>query len=224
MRCSGQISRKEGNPLGGGPSREERAAQERLRQQETQAAAREERLLSAAERPDPLAERQRSRILRILDWDEGTGSFEGRPRNVEEMPGIEPYLDLYRNASERSAGERMGRGVISLGTEMQNPELAGRIREQQDVERQQQAAGQLEGAVTANLADATGSVLPYAQLEQSRAMNLANMASGNAASARDAYIQMLTRPRRPGFLSQLAMGMVGGLSSVAQNPAMMAAL
>jgi len=195
--------------MGGGPSREEREAQERLRQQEAADRERSDRLLTAAEQPDPLEQRLKSENLGFLDWESGKNG----PVDIQNAPGLAPYLDIYNKASQRREGERAGQGVVQLGMDQQNPELAARIREQQDVERQQAAAGDLENAYRAKSAEAHNSALPLINMANSRAMNLAGMASNTAANDQNAYLQFLTRPRQPSFLKSLALSVAGGAAS-----------
>lgn len=197
--------------MGGGPSREEREASARLQRQQADALATQNRLLTRAETPDPLAERIRQSHTSWLDAVEGRSG----PFNVETLPGMAPYLDLWNRSRSRREGERMGTGALRLGAANQNPEIAARIAEQKQVEREQEAGGNLENTFRLKDAEVRGSVLPLLGLQQSRDLGLAGIGSSNYTNATNAYLQFLTRQRTPSFWSQLALGSLQAGSTIA---------
>lgn len=195
--------------MGGGPSREEREAQERLRQQQAQQQAQQTQFIQAASTPDPLEERMRARDTNWLDWEEGKNG----PRDVMNAP-LGAGLDLYTNAARRQTGERMGIGALRLGMNESNPMLSQLLNQQSEDTRQQEAAGGLEQAVRLKSAEVNRSALPLAEFAQSRRMGLASLASGNAANSTNAYLSFLTRPKRPSFWQTLLQSGLGAAGQV----------
>lgn len=190
--------------MGGGPSREERAAQERMNQLQQQQQAQQQQFITAANVPDPLEERLRARDMSWMDWESG----ENGPRDVMNAP-LGAGLDLYSNAARRQEGERHGIGALALGAQGSNPMLSQLLKQQSEDQRQQEAAGGLEQAVRMKSAEVNRSALPLAEFAQGRRMGLASLASGNAANSTNAYLQFLSRPKRPSFWQQLLMGGLG---------------
>ncbi len=196
--------------MGGGPSREERAEQQRLADERTRAAAREERLLAVAEKPDPLAERVRSSRMSWLDSVEGKNG----PVDVTKIEAMAPYLDLWNKSRSRRDGERMGTGALRLGAANQNPEIAARISEQRQTEREQEAGGNLENAFRLKDAEMRESYMPLMGLQQSRDLGAAGFGVQASQNATSAYGQWLSRPQRPSFWGQLALGGLSAASNL----------
>jgi hypothetical protein len=193
--------------MGGGPSREEQRQQQLLQQQQQQALTQQNQFFTQAATPDPLAERMRTSRLKWLDDTEGKNG----PLDVGKLEGMAPYLDLYNRARAKREGERVGIGALKMGLDASSPELAARIAEQRDTERQQEAAGGLENAFRTKDAEMKDSVMPLIGMRQQKDMGLASLASSNSNSARDAYLQMLLRPKKtPFWQSMLAGGMQAG--------------
>jgi hypothetical protein len=188
--------------MGGGPSRSEREAEERLRQQQAASLQQQNQFFAQAAEKDPLAERMRESRLKWLDATEGRSG----PLDVSKLEGMAPYLDLYNRGRARREGERVGIGALKMGLDASSPELASRIAEQHDTERQQEAAGGLENAFRMKDAEMKDSVMPLMNYQHDRGMGLASLASGNARSAQDAYLQMLLRPKKQPFWQQMVMG------------------
>lgn len=195
--------------MGSGPSREEREAQERLRQQQAAQQAQQTQFIQAANTPDPLEERLRARDMGWMDWEEGKNG----PRDVMNAP-LGAGLDLYSNAARRQSGERFGIGALALGTHGSDPNLSQLLKQQSEDTRQQEAAGGLEQAVRMKSAEVNRSALPLAEFAQSRRMGLASLASGNAQNSTNAYLQFLTRPRQPSFWQTLLQSGLGAAGQV----------
>lgn len=195
----------------GGPSREEREAQERMRQLQAQQQAQQQQFITAANVPDPLEERLRARDMNWMDWEEGKSG----PRDVMNAP-LGAGLDLYSNAARRQQGERFGIGALALGAHGSDPNLAQLLKQQSEDTRQQEAAGGLEQAVRMKSAEVNRSALPLAEFAQNRRMGLASLASGNAANSTNAYLQFLLRPKQPSFWKQLLAGGMQAAASKAQ--------
>lgn len=196
--------------MGGGPSREERDYQSRLREREASAVETQNRLMERAEKPDELAERIRGTRMKWLDAVEGKAG----PFDVTKLEPMAPYLNLWNRSRTRRDGARMGTGALRLGVANQNPEIAARISSQQEIEREQEAGGALQGAFNLKNAEMTESLMPLMSLQQSRDLSLAGMGSNNVASATDAYAQWLSRPKPRSFWSELALGGVGAAGNM----------
>lgn len=191
--------------MGGGPSREEREAQERMRQLQAQQQAQQTQFIQAASTPDPLEERLRARDMGWMDWEEGKQG----PLDVSKAP-LGPALSLYDRAVNRKEGERHGIGALRMGLNASNPMLSQLLDEQSRERRQQEAGGDLENAVRLKSAEVNRSALPLAEFAQNRRMGLASLASGNAANSTNAYLQFLSRPKQPSFWKQLLLTGIGG--------------
>lgn len=197
--------------MGGGPSREEREEQRRLADERARAAAREERLIAVAERPDPLAERVRSSRMSWLDAVEGKNG----PVDVTKMEAMAPYLDLWNRSRARRDGERMGTGALRLGAANQNPEIGARIDEANQLTREQDAAGELQNAFNMKDAEMRQSVMPLLGLQQSRDMGMAGLGVQSGQNAQSAYAQWLNRPRQRSPWLDLAFGGLNAAASFA---------
>lgn len=193
--------------MGGGPSRAEREAEQRMRDLQAQQQAQQQQFIQVASQPDPLEERLRARDMKWLDW-------EDQPvRDVSQAP-LGPALDLYNRAANRQQGERMGIGALRMGLNASNPMLSQVLDEQSRERRQQEAAGDLEQAVRLKSAEVNRSALPLAEFAQNRRMGLASLASGNAANSTNAYLQFLMRPKKQSFWKQLLLGGLGAAGSM----------
>lgn len=196
--------------MSSGPSREEREAQARLQQQQAQAAQQQQQFFTQAAAPDPLAERLRASRMSWLDATEGKNG----PLDVSKLEGMAPYLDLYNRGRARREGERQGIGVLQMGVQGSNPELAARIAEQHDSERQQESAGAFENAFRMRDSEMRDSIMPLIGMKSSKDLSLAGLASGNANSARDAYLTMLLKPKKPPFWQSALMGGLGAVGGM----------
>lgn len=185
----------------------DRERQRRLEEQQAEDRRRQTELIAAAAQPKPVEaafEREQ------LDWLDATSGKNG-PLDIYNLRQLKPSLALYDAASARQKGERMGIGALRFGADNTNPMLTQALREQQDAERQQAAAGQLENAYRLTDAQMRGSVLPLLSLQQNRSMGLASLASNNAANSTQAWANF--RPA-PSFWRQLLLTGVGGAAQV----------
>lgn len=195
----------------GGPSQAEREEQERLRQLQAQQLTQQQQYMATAAAPDPLAEALRKEDLDFLNFEQSKGA----DFDITKAPGMAANLDLFNRAKSKREGERMGIGVLQLGMNAANPELAARIGEQRQTEREQEAAGGLENAYNMRRAEVHGSVLPLVNQRQNQTMGLAGLSSNNANFATDAYTRFLTRPRRTPFWQQLLLSGAQGAGAAA---------
>lgn len=176
-------------------AKDDKKKQKLLADQEAQDRARYLQLLDKAETPSPLQQRRETDTLNFLDWESGTGDYKDKPIDVTHAPGLGPALSLYERAKAGQQGERMGTGAIQLGLNASDPGLAANLAEESKLRREQEAAGGLEEAVAAKSAEAHGSALPLIQLNQSRALNLADTAANQSRFSTNEYTQF--RPRSP---------------------------
>lgn len=98
-----------------------------------------------------------------------------------------------------------------MGMNASDPNLALKLAEQQKAQREQEAAGGLERAVTMKDAEVNRSIMPLLGLGQDRRMGLASLSSGNANTAQGQYLGFLARPRRPSFWQTFAQSFGSGL-------------
>jgi hypothetical protein len=147
-----------------------------------------------AKKPSPLQEAWERAQMDFLNWEQGKGTFEGKPIDVMDAPGMGPSLSLYRRAKAGQEGERAGIGALRMGLNASSPELAAKLAQQSKDRREQEAAGALEEALAMRTAEAHGSVLPLAQLNTSRNLSLAGMAGGQAQGSQGLWANFRTRP------------------------------
>lgn len=169
-----------------------------LQQQQAQDRAREQALLDATAKPTQLENAQTAETQNWLD----TTSGKNGPLDINNLTAMKPNLALYDNASRRQEGERMGIGALQMGAQNTNPGLTQLLRSQQDDQRQQNAAGQLENAYRMTDAQMRGDIMPLLSLNQNRSMGLAGMASNNANSSTGQYANFRVAPS---FWQQLIM-------------------
>jgi hypothetical protein len=196
--------------MSSGPSSEERRQQQLLQQQQQQALAQQNQFFTQAAEKDPLAERLRASRMSWLDATEGKNG----PFDVGKLEGMAPYLDLYNRARAKREGERVGVGALKMGLDASSPELAARIAEQRDTERQQDAAGGLENAFRAKDSEMRESVMPLINQKASKDLSLAGLASGNSNAAQDRYLAMLLRPKKRPFWQSMLTGGLGAVGSI----------
>lgn len=167
---------------------------------------------------DPLVERLRQRDLAFLDWaDQKDAAGNAVPLDVQKAPGLGPALGLYESARRGQQEERHGIGALRMGAQGTNPDLANLLTQQRGARREQEAAGGLERAVATRQAEATGSILPLASLEQSKRMGLAGLASGAAQDTLGTYASFTGRQRRRPFWQDM---LLAGWSQGAQAASM----
>lgn len=192
--------------MGGGPSAEEKRLQKELEDRNRQQQAMQTQFINLAAAPDPLVTRLRDRDIAFLDWaDQKDAQGNAAPLDVRRAPGLGPSLGLYESARRGQQQERQGIGALRMGAQGSDPNLTSLLREQSQAHREQEAAGGLERAVAARQAEATGSILPLASLEQNKRMGLASLASGSASDVLGNLTQFTGRQRRRPFWQDLAL-------------------
>lgn len=111
---------------------------------------------------DPLEQQLRDRSSRRLAWESG-----GRTNIEDPNAGLQDYIQIGKSALDRADRERYGTGALQLGNEAN----AGHIADLKELNKSNMArefgAG-LEQADAMAHAEATGSVMPLAQMTTNR--------------------------------------------------------
>jgi hypothetical protein len=155
---------------------------------------------AAAETVDPNEAAVAARVKAWEDWR----SEVGGPPDVRNMPD-QIGISLYRDARSSSDAGRVGRGLNTLG-EGANPNFTASLEHEDQLERDLNASGQLEGFVSDRLGDLDAKELGLAARSDARR-------SDAAARAQRAYEAYINRPRRNSFLKDLALGFVNNAHS-----------
>ena len=131
--------------------------------------------------PDPLEEKQRAGSLAFLDAVDGKTA----PFDVTTTPGMAPYLDLYNHAKEGEAADaNTDTGLFQLGATGGNSGLVSRMREQNNLRRQERAAGDLSSAFAGKYAEVTGNTIPFLlRYKQARDQGTTNMLAGKSGQS-----------------------------------------
>jgi hypothetical protein len=145
-------------------------------------------MFEKANAPDPLEERKRASSLAFLDAVEGkTLDADGKamPIDVERTPGMEPYLDLYSKAKEAEAeNANTDTGMFQLGKTGGSSNLIARMREQNNIRRQEKAAGDLSTAFAGKYAEVSGNTIPFLmKYRQGQNMGMADMMAGKSGQS-----------------------------------------
>lgn len=163
-----------------------------------------------ASEQSPLQKRLEQGNLDWLDWEQGKGTFEGKPLDVMNAPGLGPSLSIFNRAKAGQQGERQGIGALRMGLNASDPGLTANLAEQSKLRREEDASGALENAVASKDAEVQGSSLPLIGLDQSRAMGLAGLAGNQAGNSTSLWSQF--RPR-PGFFGTLSQSLANSLGN-----------
>jgi hypothetical protein len=147
--------------------------------------------------PPPLQSAEDKANLQFLDWENRTGEFAGKPLNVEEAPGMNPYLELYRRSTDPNEVDGAP-GELAGGSGGVSPEYLAMLREQAANKRRERAGGALEDAFRQRSAAAHGYVLPSSSLTTQRNLTLSGQASGNANNA---WARFLQQQQQSGFFN-----------------------
>lgn len=149
---------------------------------------------------------------RYLDWTSATSG--DKPLEVDKLPGMSPYVQMYQRAAAGQRSERTGLGSLQMGAANADPNLATNQRLQDKMRREQDAAGEIEGAYGAENAAVTGTGMPLVGADiQQKGENL-NAATGMASSSLGDWSRFQIRP---GFWQQAAMEGIRGAAGVASS-------
>jgi hypothetical protein len=187
--------------LNKGDKKKEQQLQQQALAQQTQF----NQYLQQASQPTALQSAEDKNNLDFLDWESGKSG----PVNVREAPGMSPWLSLYDDAvSNRDLEGSMGRGLLTMGKNGSNPNMAAQLDRLYSERRKQAAGGALENAFRQRSAAAHGYVLPSSSLSQNRTMGLMSATGNMAESSMNRYASYQPRP---GFFNQLGSATAGSL-------------
>lgn len=175
--------------------------QKKLDQQQNYWNTQAQQAYTQAQQPSELQRVYEQKQLDFLNWD------KQKNRNVADAPGLSNYIQIGQAALNRANRERMGTGALRLSDGGASG-YAEKLKSLRQAEMGNEFGAGLENALAGLRAEANNSVLPLAQLNQSRLLGLTQIASGN----NNAY---LNRPRTQPFWQQLLLGAISGGSQVA---------
>lgn len=144
----------------------------------------------------PLEKKLEQRSLDILNFQESG-------KDIRDLGAMSPYIRMGEAALERGNRERMGTGALRLGDNGASG-YTDQLKELRQKEMAQDYGVGLENAYAGVHAEALGSALPLAQLDQSRRNTGFSAASGM-------YGTILNRPQRQSWWER-ATGVVSGLA------------
>lgn len=160
-------------------------AEQQARQRELEA---QQRMQQAAQ-PTPLQAHMEQDDLDFLSAIKSP-TFDIRDPKL----GLNPYLSLYDSAVKNRESERAGSGLLKLGTNAANPNIAARLNRLSDDRRREAAGGALENAFRMRNAEVTGSVMPLIQTAVNRNLSLAGMTSNRADNSWNNYWSIRKMP------------------------------
>lgn len=120
---------------------------------------------------DPLEQKWRDQQMAFLNWRDSNG------KDVRSAPGLSEYIQIGQAAQDRAKRERMGTGALQLGG-AGNAGYTENLKTLRQNEAAQDFGTGLERAMAMRTAEATGSVLPLAQLTTNRNVAQANNSAG----------------------------------------------
>lgn len=171
-----------------------------LNQQETAARTQYQQSFQQAQAPTEAERIVMERNKAFLNWMDTPG------KDITSAPGLAPYLQIGAAARERRQRQRMGTGGLALSG-VGSEGYAAKLREQQMAEEAANFGTGLESAVAGRYAEATGSMLPLAQLGTQRSLGVLGSAQSNLQGYMNA-------PRETPFWKQLTMGAVQGAAGI----------
>lgn len=145
-----------------------------------------------------------------LAWLKATSGDQ--PLDVGKLPGMAPYMSLFRNASAGQANERMGLGSMALGANFANPNMLAALKEQIKNKRIQDAGGQLETAFATKDAAVRGMAMPLINTGENRNQARLNTTAGMASNNLNTFAKF----QKPmSFWERLALSAAGGAAQAA---------
>lgn len=171
--------------------------------------AQQNALLAEAAKPSALQQKLEAGNLKFLEQTDGSSG----PMDITKVEGMSPYLGLYDNAKRGQDQERFGEGALTLAGEGSGG-WGKLMKQQRQMQREQDAGGQLTNAFAQKNAEVRGSSLPLIGLHQQRTLGVAGQAGQNASNAGQMWMNY-RGTQRPSFWSQLALGAVGAVGQAA---------
>lgn len=180
-----------------------RAEEDALKQQALSSQAAAQAAQQKAETPDPLTQMLRDRVTKVLNWSDGTSG----PPDVRAFPD-QAGMSLYNDAKKVTDAGRVGKGYGTL-SDGANPAFATALDKENTIKRGEAASGALENYVDNSINAATGEAASLGAEGNATSMAIAQMLNSDSNAAQNRYVQYLSRPKQPSFLSQLASGVLG---------------
>jgi hypothetical protein len=145
-----------------------------------------------------------------VDWLKATSGET--PLDISKLPGMAPYLDMYKSAVAKQQGQRVGLGMFRDGAASANPNLIASLAQQEEAHRRQDAGNQLNTAFALRNAEVRGSALPLINIGEGRAAGRAGLSGQMSNNAANRWAQHQVRP---GFWSRMLDNAVQGASAAA---------
>lgn len=186
--------------MGGDNGRKDEDA---LKAQAAAERARADEAIATAAKPDDLEARQRANVLALDDWEHSAAP------NVRDMPGAGLNIALFNDAKAAHDAGRVGRGYGSM-SDGANPNFTASLEKENQMERDLNASGALEGRVSEALASKDARMMGLTSVANSRNMNIAGMREGRYESDQDRALRYMMRQKKPSFLRELAMNAAQG--------------
>lgn len=164
--------------------------------------------VAVAEKPDPLEERRRARVLAIDKWDLG----ESGPKDIRNLPGADTAIALFRDAKTSRDAGRIGRGYGRLA-DGANPNFTASLDKEMQLERDLAASGALEENVEGILEGNKAEMYGLSGMGNSRNQFVAGVRSSADEAAQNRFLQFLLRPKQPSFLRTLSQSFANQLGS-----------
>jgi len=162
-----------------------------------------EQAASQASQVSPYQQKLDDYNSKLFDLYTGKEKFD-----LSKLPNIGVLMNNYQGAKASSDAGRIGKGLAyggGRGTDGYNANLIASIDAQNHAERERDAAGQLEGAVSSTLAGAVPGMMSSADADTAlKEQNFKNYAG--------MYGMQLNAPQKPKWWESLLGGVAGGLS------------
>jgi hypothetical protein len=169
--------------MGKDHGRKEAEQQSRARELQAQSS------LTTAAAPTPLQSQLEQNDLDFLSTIKSP-TFDIRDPKL----GMNPYLSLYDSATKNRASERAGSGLLKLGTNSANPNIAANLNRLSDDRRREEAGGALANAFNQRNAEVTNSSMPLIQTAVNRNLHIADVQSGRADNSWNNYYNIRKMP------------------------------
>ncbi|MCA1623182.1 MAG: hypothetical protein LC768_07120 [Acidobacteria bacterium] len=153
--------------------------------------------------PSPIETTQNKRITTFLgDMDAG--------KDVKDIEYIRPYFNLFQGGVNNRNAERVGGGGLNLSG-AGGGQMAEVMRQQNQLKKEEAAAGQLYNATNQAYQYASGALAPsLMQMNENRLAGKAQMANQN-------YQSFLNRPKQPSPWLQLLTAGIGAAGTAASG-------
>lgn len=150
--------------------------------------------------PSPLEIEQNNRILKFnRQRDNGT--------DIKDIDAVSPYYNLFEGAKRNQENSMVGTGALALAGDTNRSKDAGRLQQQMQSEKEQNAAGMLYNAYNQTDANLNNQGNFLIGVDQQRK-------SGRAGMAQQMYQTELHKPKNTPWW-QTALGVGGQVGSAA---------